>query len=650
MNSLELLELVDKADSYNSTGRDYAAALMSAKSALAAPEILNSPELNFRALLASATASWHLGQRTEAFAPAKQALAIAQELDNRLFTAQAKSTLGNMYVASADYDHALEYLMEALHIDSSLGFKNRIAQDLGDIGVVYSTVSDFGRALEYLNQALGIEIELGNKRGISVRCGNIGIVYQNLSDYSRALEYFHRALAIDEELENKRGIAIRKTNIGMVHQKLSDYPLAVEYLTEALRISEELELRHITSAIIGNLGTIYQRQGDFELALGAYTRAHQIEISAGDKRNAAIQLGNIGGAYACLGEYSLAEDYYRQSLTQAEALGDKRGVAIGLGSLGELYADPRFSGYDPDKGIENLTRAVSLNEELGTLARNLDYYKSLAVLSERLERWKDANEFNKKIYSLESTIKSEEVKKRVDQLEYERLEAERDKQWSIERARAQATDEILANILPPTIVERLIKGEKKIADTHDTVSVLFVDIVGFTKISEKLPASELIDLLDDIFTRFDTICKKNGLEKIKTIGDAYMAVCGAPLAHDNHAERVARAALDMLDNDAVERVYSPNHTINFRIGLHTGSVVAGIIGENKYSYDLWGDAVNTASRMESHGEPGKIHVTEEFRKAYTIAAGQHTSITFIPRGTVEIKGKGIMNTYFMENK
>ncbi|MBI3259927.1 MAG: adenylate/guanylate cyclase domain-containing protein [Ignavibacteriae bacterium] len=255
------------------------------------------------------------------------------------------------------------------------------------------------------------------------------------------------------------------------------------------------------------------------------------------------------------------------------------------------------------------------------------------------QRWEEAYRYISKYHEIKDEVQSDEVIKQTQRSDLE-------KGYAVERARSQATDEILANILPPNITERLLQGEKKIADTHENVSVLFADIVGFTLLSAKLSAGELIDVLDIVFSRFDTICKKHGLEKIKTIGDAYMAVCGAPISYENHAERTSLAALEMLEYFEIEQGFSIPIQLSFRIGLHSGNVVAGIIGENKYAYDLWGDAVNTASRMESHGEPGKIHVSEDFVKV----AGKYGNsiIKFNPRGEMDIKGKGMMKTYFLE--
>ncbi len=314
-----------------------------------------------------------------------------------------------------------------------------------------------------------------------------------------------------------------------------------------------------------------------------------------------------------------------------------------LGWLGQLYNREQFDGYDNERAIEYLQRSIATIRALEVHEFEFrNSYKLLVQLFKKRGDTAKALEALEKYMELEHEVRSVEARKQATKFDYEHKTAEREKTLAVERALSKATREILANILPPTITERLLNGEKKIADSHQCVSVLFIDIVGFTKMSTKLPAGELIDILDIVFTRFDTICKKHGLEKIKTIGDAYMAVCGAPVAVENHAERTALAALEMLEDFSMEQRFSVPIDLGFRIGLHSGSVVAGIIGENKYAYDLWGDAVNTASRMESHGEAGKIHASEEFRNSVG------SEFIFSERGEMEIKGKGKMKTYFLE--
>ena len=207
----------------------------------------------------------------------------------------------------------------------------------------------------------------------------------------------------------------------------------------------------------------------------------------------------------------------------------------------------------------------------------------------------------------------------------------------MDSARAEErADNLLLNILPEPIADRLKAGETPIADQHDGVTILFIDIVGFTPLSSKLAPRELVTLLDEVFKRFDEIVDYYGLEKIKTIGDAYMAVVGAPGARKDHIRAGADAALALRDI-----IKGLGDGIDVRIGIHTGPVVAGVIGRRKFIYDLWGDSVNTASRMESHGEPGKIHVSRRVRDE--LGGGY----LFEPRGLVDIKGKGKMETFFL---
>ena len=208
------------------------------------------------------------------------------------------------------------------------------------------------------------------------------------------------------------------------------------------------------------------------------------------------------------------------------------------------------------------------------------------------------------------------------------------------RVEQERSDQLLLNILPRPIANRLKEGQRQIADYFPDVTVLFCDLVGFTQISERLPPAELVSMLNKIFSLFDLLAEKHGLEKIKTIGDEYMAASGLPMPRKDHAEAVAEMALDMLA--VMDRFNAKNGTsIRIRVGIHCGPVTAGVIGTKKFAYDLWGDTVNLASRMESHGTANAIQVTESTYKRL-----RHR-FSFQRRGTIHVKGKGALTTYFL---
>jgi class 3 adenylate cyclase len=205
------------------------------------------------------------------------------------------------------------------------------------------------------------------------------------------------------------------------------------------------------------------------------------------------------------------------------------------------------------------------------------------------------------------------------------------------------SEELLLNILPPSIAERLKTSRAAIADGFAEVSVLFADIVGFTTMSERVAPAELVDRLNAVFSSFDDLAEKLHLEKIKTIGDCYMVAAGLNFERHDHAEALAEMALAMLRR---MEGFSTNfgERLNLRIGIHTGPAVAGVIGKKKFIYDVWGDTVNTASRMESHGEPGMIHVTD------AVHARLDAKYEFTARGEIDVKGKGRMTTWFLTGR
>lgn len=248
------------------------------------------------------------------------------------------------------------------------------------------------------------------------------------------------------------------------------------------------------------------------------------------------------------------------------------------------------------------------------------------------------------------TIQSQQklLQEQTKQLEelVERLQNEIKERQGVElalRLAQEKSDHLLLNILPAAIVENLKKGEGSAAERFDSATVLFADIVDFTSLAARISPLELVNFLNQIFSTFDKLTEKHGLEKIKTNGDAYMVVGGLPLPMADHAEAIANMALDMQAAIAHFET-DTGEPFQIRIGIHTGPVVAGVIGTKKFTYDLWGDTVNVASRMESQGLPGNIQVTtaiyEELKDRYV----------FQERGAIEVKGKGETITYWLKAK
>lgn len=217
-----------------------------------------------------------------------------------------------------------------------------------------------------------------------------------------------------------------------------------------------------------------------------------------------------------------------------------------------------------------------------------------------------------------------------------RLKDEATAQLAVER---EKSERLLLNILPRSIAERLKETDETIADRYSEVSVLFADIVGFTPLSATMGPEDLVGMLNEVFEYFDSLVARYGLEKIRTVGDTYIVASGVPLLRDDHAHALARMALEMNNGMPVPK--SGREPMTFRIGMSSGPAVAGIIGKSKFQYDVWGDTVNTASRMESHGVPGRIQLSAS---TYDLIKGDFVCE---PRGVVDVKGKGPMETWFL---
>ncbi|MBS1538916.1 MAG: tetratricopeptide repeat protein [Bacteroidetes bacterium] len=576
----------------------------------------------------------------EAAAVAKEALSISE--NEQIQRLRAWKILGNIALSGSNYTQALDFYGNALAICEFLNDNSNAAKITMGIGDVYRGIFNFTKALNYYEKALSLHEELGDKRGTANTIGNMGIMYKDLCSNDKALECYTKALAIHEELGDESGAARVTGNIGNVYSNLEMYDKALEYYTKALAIHEELGDESGAARVTGNIGAIYTVLCTPDKAFEYLQKALTAHEELGEKALVAMVTGNIGTVYYNNCIYDKALENYSKALAIYEVIGDKHGVAINTGNIGGVYAKVGFEGHDLLKAEKYMLKELDILEELGTKKSLCGTHKALAELYKSQKRWQDALQHFEKFHDLEKEVKSEEATKQAQQMEHRRKieEAERDRQLKI--ARHEVTMSLLHKTLPPSIAERLMDGEKNIADKFESVSILFADIVGFTPLSARTEPKRMVELLNNLFTRFDKLTIEYNVERIKTIGDAYMVVSGAPEQCEDHAERLARFAIAMLE-ETEKFAEEVGEDIRMRVGINTGEAIGAVVGETKFSYDLWSDAVNTASRMESHGEPGKIHCTEDF-----VNALGNTEFPIIERGEMDIKGKGLMKTYFLE--
>jgi len=504
----------------------------------------------------------------------------------------------------------------------------------------------------------------GEKRKEGGTTVNIGIVYSKLGYYDKALECYTKALLLFDEIGELSYKGNVTYSIGKIYSVFNDITKALYYYKSSLRIHQETGDKYGAAIVTSAIGISYQKLNLYDEALEYYNLALAAFQEQGAKSHVANVIGNIGAMYSEIGLYDKALEFLYQALSIHKELNETYSLAHVTGNIGIIYSRIDYEFYDAGKAESHLLNAMTISEGLGLKELLVMQYKSLADFYEHEKRWEDAYIHFKKLIEVKNELNIEEVKKQ---------ESIREERKAIEIAKAaadakhQATEELLHNVLPPSIAYRMLEGEKLIAEKLPSVSVLFADIVGFTKLSQRISPEELVEGLDRIFSVFDSLAEKHGLEKIKTIGDAYMVVSGAPEPRADHAEAMAQFALEMVEAMKEFTSKSTGEAIQLRIGIHSGEVVAGVIGKKKFAYDMWGDAVNTASRMESHGEPGKIHVSEDFARNLTptlspregfsefesslsssFPFGEGRDGVLVERGEMHIKGKGLMKTYYLQ--
>lgn len=513
--------------------------------------------------------------------------------------------------------------------------------------------SNYPQALNYYQKSLKIQEESGDKDGIASSLNNIALIYDTQSNYPKALDYYERSLKIHEEVGDKDGIADALNNIGGIYFLQENYPKAMDYYERCLKIHEEIGDKKGTSSPLHNIGTIYRDQGNYPKALNYYGRSLKIDEEIEDKFGVASSLNNIGELYIKQGKYNEAITECQRSLNLTKEIG-----AI------DLQRDACSCLYEAYKGLGKGNQALAYHEQMLVLNDSLQSDETAKKLQQM--------EFSKQVLadSLVQVEKNLEVE-RTHQTEVRKKDKNKNiaigagifflllaggfyvryryvkKSKAIIEKEKERSENLLLNILPAEIAEELKAKGSADARDFDMASILFTDFKGFTEASEKLPAKELVEEINVCFMAFDHICETHNIEKIKTIGDAYMAAGGLPVPSEDSIKNTVLAGLEMqafISNRIKEKDILNEMSFKMRLGIHTGPVVAGIVGVKKFQYDIWGDTVNTASRMESGGEIGKVNISGG---TYALLKDD-PEFTFESRGKIEVKGKGEMEMYFVK--
>lgn len=588
---------------------------------------------------------------------AKRLLSIANKMNWDMAYLDAYQNIGLVYTLRSKYDSALMYYEKGLKIANEIKDTGSIANCYYSMADVYIDNSQFSISLKYYFDALSLYESIG-ERNLATLYSDIGNLYSQVDEPEQADKYYQMALQANKEFGDRFDRAYIMMSL-------------VEQLIEEKKYNDAL-------AYSDSIVSIYTEYGNgFFIALGQNFQA--ICNSEKGNYNKAMTLLNTAGAF-----FSDASDELYTAYNQVEKA---RTYIRTADSTGYKYDKELFeptAQLNYEKAISILTDTRKIFEGTDDQSSLIDIYDLMSQAYEALGKPEDALAFFKMQSALKDSMDIRNESKKVAKLDAKKAMELKDKELELQKlliakrrnekgfliagialmlvimgvifrsyrmrgrankllsAEKQKSEELLLNILPEEVAEELKEKGSANAMHFDEVTVLFTDFVDFTKASERLTSQELVDELDACFKAFDHITEKYNIEKIKTIGDAYLAVCGLPAVDETHAENVVKASIEILEFMNKRIAELGDKTFEIRIGIHSGDVVAGIVGVKKFAYDIWGDTVNTAARMQQNSEPGKINISET---TYELVKDKFTC-TY--RGEHDAKNKGMLKMYYVE--
>lgn len=562
--------------------------------------------------------------------------------------------LKNLSIKHPDPQKKLLYSSElinlAKHLDSSkylfIGFLQK--------GLSLRLKSDFSQALESYFEAVNIANKQKSNKDLGLVNIAIGDVYSLMRNHTSSVSYYENGIELLRKEGDSLNVANGLSNLGDEYFTYQEYDKAISYFMEAGLIFNKIDSKLGSAFILGNMGMVYAEQGKDFLAEANINEAIQILEKLENYYPISVYLTYMSDIYLSKNKWKTALNYSKRSLDLAVEYGLKEQISEADLQLSQLY-----------EKSENYKNALS-------------FYKDYIIYKDSV-----ANiEIVQKIANLEVAQKQAEVdllteQKKNQQIKEDLLNAENKNQKNIvistiialvlivllafglyrrnryinntkqiieeEQKRSEA---LLTNILPDETAQELKQKGKVEAKRFESVTVLFTDFIGFTSFANSLPPEKLVKSVDYYFSKYDSIIEKYGLEKIKTAGDSYMCAGGLPFPSNDHALKMTLAAFEMVQFvEDTKKDNDPNIAhFDLRIGINTGPVIAGVVGTKKFSYDIWGDTVNVASRMESASEVGRVNVTEQ---TYDLIKSDFECEY---RGEFQVKNRGKLKMYFVNSR
>lgn len=570
------------------------------------------------------------------------------------------------------------------------------AQALLDLGIAHDISGNYEEALTKYAVALKLADENNLEELKGDIYNNFSITHAVLGNMSASVSMALKAMAIYEAFNDSSRMARIYNNLGSRYAEMDYRKDALRYYLKAIDINEKTGDLKKLAFNYGNIGLLYYNQANNTKALEYMTKSMNLQDSVNDGYNFAIALHNMALVYQKLAEYAKALDYENRSYALAKKNSDGLGQISSLKGMAAIYEDMGMK----QKALSYLHQSAQLAENSGARYYLIDIYSCISKLYANLNDFENAFVFNEKYTTLKDSIMTDERDKAMGKVrefqnektqheinlltkdsEIQKLTVKRQKiirnsilsvgilisllalgllhrYRYVRRTRNELSarnvlinkekdrsDELLLNILPAETAEELKTHGRSAARHFEMVTVMFTDFKGFTQIAEKLTPQQLVDEIDHCFCQFDKIITSHNIEKIKTIGDAYMCAAGLPVTTESHAVDMVKAALDIqafMRKLGKERKAEGRPMFEVRIGIHSGPVIAGIVGTKKFQYDIWGDTVNIAARMESSGEEGRVNISQ-----CTYERIKH-QFECSHRGKIEAKNKGLVDMYFVE--